>query len=316
MRNHRSIEDRAWENYWREQQGRGCVPDAPGIASVLANCWTGFARMLPRRTAVLDLGTGAGAVLALLGASRPDLELIGIDSIASLPGVPAAGQIRTGVRMEALPFADASFDAACSQFGFEYSDMDLAAKELARVLKPASPMRLVVHDRDGPIVRQSASRLEALRWAVEGNDFFANAERLVHVRMVTPLPTPASFQQAVAAARKSFPQEPVASDLLSALHAILVAGERRTQGTGAEIRSLRDRASNEIATLSALMRAAHDRVRMASLVDLLKETGIDARDPVALAEPQHGLAFAWALDGARRARGGSVGHSTQSRAKR
>lgn len=316
MRNHRSIEDRAWENYWREQQGRGCVPDAPGIASVLADCWTGFARMLPLRTAVLDVGTGAGAVLTLLGASRPDLELIGVDSIASLPGVPAAGQIRTGVRMEALPFRAASFGAACSQFGFEYSDMVPAAWELARVLKPASPVRLVVHHRDGPVVRQSASRLEALRWAIERNDFFANAERLAHARAVAPLPTPASFQQAITEARHSFPHEPVAAEVLTALHSILTAGERRAQGSGVEINSLRNRASDEIATLSALMRAAQDRAGMAALVKQLDAAGIDAQEPVALVEPQRGLAFAWVVDGTRRGGGLAARPSTHGRATR
>ena len=295
-----AAENRAWESYWRENQGRGCVPDAPGVAAVLNDNWSNFARRLPQGCAVIDLGSGAGAVLDMLGAARPDLDLVGVDSVPSLPGTAATSRVRTGVAMEQLPFADASFGAACSQFGFEYGEMERSAAELARVLAPASPVRLVLHDRAGPVVRQSESRLDALRWTVEQNDFFASAERLAEARSIARLATPPSFQQAISEARRNFPAEPVAAEVLSALHAILVGGEARPQGTAAQVRTLHQRASNEIATLSALMRAAQDRAGIGNVAKLLDAAGIKATEPVALVEPQRGLAFAWLIDATRK----------------
>ena len=301
MPHDRTIEDRAWESYWRENEGRGCVPDSPGVAKVLGGCWTDFARSLPPKCMVLDLGTGAGAVLDQLSAVRPDLQLFGIDSAASIRPRPGM-EIITSATMESLAFDDSHFAAACSQFGFEYSDTARSSAELARVLAPHSPVRLIIHDRSGPIVKQSKGRLEALRWAVEQNDFFGTAERLADARSFGRLPTPPSFAQAIATARQTFPRQPVAADVLSALHAILIAGERGAQDSRAAIRGLRDRATNEMITLNALMRAARDRAGVKALAAVLEAAGIATAEPAALVEPQCGLAFAWLVDGMRIAR--------------
>lgn len=301
MPHDRTIEDRAWENYWRENEGRGCVPDSPGVATVLGGCWTAFARSLAPKAMVLDLGTGAGAVLDQLGATRSDLRLVGIDSAASIRPRPGM-DIITSAAMESLAFDDSHFAAACSQFGFEYSDTVRSSAELARVLASHSPVRLVIHDRSGPIVKQSEGRLEALRWVVEENDFFATAERLADARAFGRLPTPQSFAQAIAAARQTFPRQPVAADVLSALHAILVAGDRGAQDSRAAIRGLRDRATFEMITLNALMRAARDQAGVKALAAVLEAAGIATNKPAALVEPQSGLAFAWLIDGTRSAR--------------
>lgn len=292
-------EDRAWESYWHENHGRGCVPDAPGVAAILSDCWGEFARDLPQGCAVIDLGSGAGAVLDKLGAVRRDLDLVGVDSVLALPSTAATNRVRTGVAMEQLPFADACFGAACSQFGFEYGEIERSAAELARVIAPSSPVRLVIHDRGGPVVRQGESRLRALRWAVEQNDFFAIAERLADARSIIRLPTPPSFPQAISEARRTFPAESVAVELLSALHAILVEGEARPQGTTAQIRILHQRARSEITTLCALLRVAQDRAEINQMATRLGAAGIKAAEPVALVEPQRGLAFAWRIDAAR-----------------
>lgn len=295
----RNAEDRAWESYWRENPGRGCVPDAAGIAAVLEERWSDFARALPTGTSVIDLGSGAGAVLGMLGAARPDLELVGVDSVPSLPGTKAADLVRTGVAMEDLPFPNASFGAACSQFGFEYGRMEKSAVELARVLQPGSPVRLILHHRGGPVAKQGESRLRALLWAVEENDFFSMAERVAEARSAARLPTPPGIPQAIGEARRRFPGEPVAADVLAALHAILVEGETRPLDSASQVRNLRQRAGNEVTTLTALGRAAQDRAGIDNVAQLLEAAGIAAAAPVALVEPQRGLAFAWLLDGTR-----------------
>ena len=64
--------------------------------------------------------------------------------------------------MEALPFPQGSFSAAVSQFGYEYCDLQAAAVELARVLKPGSMFSFVVHHSLSRIVRNGRARRAAI----------------------------------------------------------------------------------------------------------------------------------------------------------
>ncbi len=70
--------------------------------------------------------------------------------------------------MEALPFAENSFDAAVSQFGVEYGNIADTARELERVLKPGARLRFLVHHRDGEIVEQGRMRYKALQAVISG----------------------------------------------------------------------------------------------------------------------------------------------------
>jgi hypothetical protein len=73
--------------------------------------------------------------------------------------------------MEELPFEDQRFDAAVSQFGFEYGSVARAAKELARVLAPRAPFSFIVHHAHSLIVGDDRVRDRGLRavlgWRVE-----------------------------------------------------------------------------------------------------------------------------------------------------
>lgn len=71
------------------------------------------------------------------------------------------GRIRfhSGVRMETLPFADASFDCVASQFGFEYADRGPALAECLRVMRPDARLALVMHHQDSVLVRVGREEL-------------------------------------------------------------------------------------------------------------------------------------------------------------
>jgi SAM-dependent methyltransferase len=71
------------------------------------------------------------------------------------------------VRIELLPYADESFDGVLSQFGFEYAEERAASAEAARVLKHTGLLRLVLHAREGAVVRDISNRLERLRSALD-----------------------------------------------------------------------------------------------------------------------------------------------------
>src|SRR6185503_4006105 len=85
-----------------------------------------------------------------------------IDLATVPPPVDRRFEIVSGTPMESLPFADAAFDAAVSQFGFEYARVDEAAKELARVLVPGSPISFLIHHSESSVVRHNRARNQAL----------------------------------------------------------------------------------------------------------------------------------------------------------
>jgi SAM-dependent methyltransferase len=96
---------------------------------------------------VLDAGCGTGGLLAVLRSRRPELELIGLewhDAAARRALAKAAVPVVRG-SVNALPFADAGFDAALAVdlLCHEAVRPDDALAELRRVLRPGG--RLVVN---------------------------------------------------------------------------------------------------------------------------------------------------------------------------
>lgn len=95
-------------------------------------------------TRVLDAGCGAGLLLVL--AKLRDARVSGLDASAALLDIArqrlAEADLREG-DLEALPFADAGFDAVTAVNSLFYAtDMAAAMRELARVTRPGG--RVVV----------------------------------------------------------------------------------------------------------------------------------------------------------------------------
>jgi SAM-dependent methyltransferase len=132
------------------------------MTHTLARHWSAFARVLARGTRVLDLGCGSGVVGNHLLAARPDLRVTGIDAARVPPARSTNLQLFAGTCMESLPFADRSFGAVVSQFGFEYADMSSTTREIARVAAPGARLSFVVHHAHSVIVAGTRSRLRAL----------------------------------------------------------------------------------------------------------------------------------------------------------
>jgi SAM-dependent methyltransferase len=97
--------------------------------------------------AVLDAGCGTGGLLARIRAERPDLRPIGLEWVQAASHRAAAKSAAPVVcgSVNALPFADASFDAAVTADVLCHRAIDpaFALAELRRVLRPAG--RLIVN---------------------------------------------------------------------------------------------------------------------------------------------------------------------------
>ena len=104
---------------------------------------------------VLDVATGSGN--AAIAAARCGCEVTGIDYV---PGLLDRARVRTRAEdlavefmeadAEALPFADASFDAVISVVGVMFApDQQRAAGELVRVCRPGGIIALASWTPDG-----------------------------------------------------------------------------------------------------------------------------------------------------------------------
>jgi ubiquinone/menaquinone biosynthesis C-methylase UbiE len=104
---------------------------------------------------VLDVAAGNGNVT--LAAARRWCEVVSTDYVPALleRGRERAAAERLAIEFreadaEALPFADASFDAVVSTFGVMFTaDQDKAAAELVRVCKPGGKIGLANWTPDG-----------------------------------------------------------------------------------------------------------------------------------------------------------------------
>jgi ubiquinone/menaquinone biosynthesis C-methylase UbiE len=132
------------------------------------------------RGRILDGGCGTGGFLAVLGAKRPDLICIGVEwNPAAAPRAEAkSGAAIARGSVNALPFADDSFDAAVCADVLCHAAVDppTALAELKRVLRPGG--RLILN-------------LPAYQWLFSAHD------RQVHnVRRFTARTTTALLRQA------------------------------------------------------------------------------------------------------------------------
>lgn len=148
----------SWSRYWALQPSHSLAGtfDA-GYGQAISTFWRGISQKLPDSAAVLDLATGNGPLPRLFLHNRPDLKIDAIDAAIVTPTwKPPKGsfapRFHSQVSCETLPFADAAFDLVTSQYGFEYSSLNLSLAEVARTLRPGGTFAAIVHSSDSRIV--------------------------------------------------------------------------------------------------------------------------------------------------------------------
>jgi SAM-dependent methyltransferase len=296
---------KAWADFWAQKSGErqpACLPNAlQEIDAAQREVWQRFARALAPGARLLDLATGDGAVLKKIREARTDLVLTGVDSAPTLPPGPQGMTLHAGVSMEALPFGAAAFDAVVSQFGYEYGDTGAIAREVGRLLSPGGTLGLLVHRSDGPIVAHNLPRRDALRWALAPGGYLAKARGLVAARRIADIPTPPAFRSAPDEAQRLFPGQSVGHEFLTAILQTLDMGRGKPTHESLEVlATLESKASNEIARIETLERAARSPEGIARIAGELRDAGIDVAEPAPIAERTSGRAFAWYVAGVRR----------------
>jgi SAM-dependent methyltransferase len=145
---------------------------------------------------VLEIGCGAAPCSRWLTAAGA--RAVGLDISAGMLRHAVAGNESTGLRpalvrasADQLPFADASFDAACSAFGGVpfVADVGAVFREVARVLRPGAPwvfsvthpMRWIFPDDPGPmgltVVQSYFDRTPYLEVDGDGNATYVEHHR-------------------------------------------------------------------------------------------------------------------------------------------
>jgi SAM-dependent methyltransferase len=131
-----TIDPHDWERHaqwWQDGFTDGVDPEyEEQIAPLVAECLAGATR-------VVDIGAGEGQ-LSRLAASLGAALVVGADPTRAqlaLARERGGGPVYARAAAEALPFADASFDAALACLVFEHiPDHEPALAEVARVLQP------------------------------------------------------------------------------------------------------------------------------------------------------------------------------------
>ncbi|RQO80690.1 class I SAM-dependent methyltransferase [Acidovorax sp. FJL06] len=130
---------------------------------------------------VLDVAAGTGEPGLTIAARIPQGRVVITDLAANMLEIAGENAQRRGLSnvetrvcdVCALPFADQSFDAISCRFGFMFfPDMALAAREMARVLKPGGRVATAV-------------------WNVAEKNFWVTATMgAIHRNMALPAPVP------------------------------------------------------------------------------------------------------------------------------
>lgn len=102
----------------------------------------------PQNAAVLDIGTGPGALITEIARLRPDIRVTGIDLSADMVNVARRNTARFDDRVSvheadvaALPFAEDTIDLVVTSFSLHHwDDVDAAGSEIRRVLRPSGQM--------------------------------------------------------------------------------------------------------------------------------------------------------------------------------
>lgn len=171
-----------WDRYWAYGNLHSFSQVTRGnYGGDIAAFWRERFEALPDGARIVDVATGNGAValLALDTAAATGrrftihgTDLAAIDPVARVSDNDVRERLarihfHSRTPAEALPFAAATVDFVCSQFGLEYSDTARSIPELARVLRPGGHTALILHHADSSFVRSAREEAHGIDYVLD-----------------------------------------------------------------------------------------------------------------------------------------------------
>ncbi len=192
-----------WDRYWAYGNLHSFSQVTRGnYGGDIAAFWQDRFEALPDGACIVDVGTGNGAValLALDAAAATGREftvhgtdLAAIDPVTQVTDDAVRerlARIRFHPRTpaEALPFADATVDLVCSQFGLEYSDTARSIPELARVLRAGGQAALILHHGDSSFVRAAREEARGIDYVLDDTRVYLKTRNFLRALAETRSP--------------------------------------------------------------------------------------------------------------------------------
>ncbi|WP_431732647.1 class I SAM-dependent methyltransferase [Erythrobacter litoralis] len=239
------------------------------------------------------MATGDGRVMAHLLAKRRDLKLIGTDLAPRLPEPPRGTRLKAGVSMEELPFPDNRFAAVTSQFGFEYADMSIAARELARVLVQGGLIGLLMHRPDSPILEHNLRRRRQIEWALKEKNVLAMAQRHLQIRATGLSAIPEQIRAIAQEGHRRFGAGSAAWEIPEAVAQTLELGATdHAANVAAILRRITEQAENEMGRIASLEKACHKAGDAGALNSAFENAGLVIQQENEVCAPGESRAFA------------------------
>ena len=167
-----------WDDYWQNTKALNSFAEGEqgsGYNGAIAEFWHQQFTALPANARILDLACGNGALAVLALQFNNEFQVYGSDAAQINPqgqfseqdnAYPFLQQIRFFPSMpsEQLSFADQSFDAVYSQFGFEYGDSEQTLQQIRRVLKPGGRFTALIHHSASFITKDCQDGINTLAY--------------------------------------------------------------------------------------------------------------------------------------------------------
>lgn len=167
-----------WDDYWQNTKALNSFAEGEqgnGYSGTVADFWHKQFSELPASARILDLACGNGALAVLALQFNKDFQLYGSDAAQIKPleqfserdnAYPFLQRISFFPSMpsEQLSFADQSFDAVYSQFGFEYGDSEQTLQQIRRVLKPGGRFTALIHHSASFITKDCQDGISTLAY--------------------------------------------------------------------------------------------------------------------------------------------------------
>ena len=161
-----------WSEYWLQGHLTSFGDSFKGnYDGVLKDVWATQFESLTEGFSVLDIATGNGAIPLLVRdyvsegvqGNVKGVDLAKVQNTAEILKESTIGiELLSEVNCEQLSFDDEVFDLVVSQFGIEYSDMNISLGEALRVCKTNGHLCFVMHHHDSLVIRRNRNILNII----------------------------------------------------------------------------------------------------------------------------------------------------------